>query len=425
MFHIENDKIKELLFAGYFGLEKEGLRVTLSGNMSGTKHPFNHPKIGRDFCENQTEIITAVYPSAEEAVGELYDLTAEIENVLADLPQQELLWPFSNPPYILRESDIPVARFDGEDAYKTDYRNHLSERYGRYKMTLCGVHMNYSFADALLQADYALSGETDFVKYKNDLYLHLARGMMEYGWILTAVSAASPLFDGSYMGKGEPGESVFDETASPRCSEYGYWNQFSPVFRFEDIKSYADSIRRYVDEGKILAARELYYPIRLKPKGDYDIERLSREGVDHIELRMFDVNPLKDCGVEIMDIRFAALLLIYIACIKAEPITEADQERAIRNFKSAALYDLQSAKIVSHKGEESSASDAGKRVIRMMRDFYKDLSEEADSILDFQERKFTDPQYRYARIIREKYAHGYVEEGLERAKQLQEKLIRK
>lgn len=67
------------------------------------------------------------------------------------------------------------------------------------------------------------------------------------------------------------------------------------------FSAFADRIRRYVDMGLIAALTELYYLIRLKPSGNNDLMRLRREGVDHIELRMFDLNPLRPEGIDVQD----------------------------------------------------------------------------------------------------------------------------
>ena len=50
-----------------------------------------------------------------------------------------------------------------------------------------------------------------------------------YGWVLTAVTAASPLLDSSYMEKDKTGGDTFNGLASTRCSELGYWNYFAPI----------------------------------------------------------------------------------------------------------------------------------------------------------------------------------------------------
>lgn len=425
MFHVENESVKSKLFLGNFGLEKESLRITPDGHMAHTPHPFpGHKHIVRDFCENQTEINTPVLHTPEEAVESLYAHTREIQQGLAKLPNPELLWPFSNPPYLINEADIPVARFTGGNASKTDYREYLSDRYGRYKMTFCGIHVNFSFAEELLRADFALSGQTDFTEYKNQVYLTLAQRAAAYGWILTAVTAASSLLDTSYVEKGHFGGNTFNGMASTRCSELGYWNYFTPIFDYSNIRAYADSIRHYVDIGLIAAPTELYYPIRLKPTGNNDLTRLHDEGVDHIELRMFDLNPLCPEGIDVRDLKFAHLLLIYLAGTPVKHFSVKDQVQAAQNFKNAAHYDLKTVKIVTPDNEVFSVTKAALNVIGFLREFYADASEDVKAVLDFEEQKFIDPENRYAWQIRRLFADGFVKNGLTMAKNMQEEAVR-
>ena len=424
MLHVENETVRALLFEGNFGLEKESLRVTPQGHMAHTPNPFpGNERIVRDFCENQTEINTEVTHSAQEAVDSLLRYTKEIQRTLADLPQQELLWPFSNPPFIHNEADIPVARFEGGLSGKTDYREYLSDRYGRYKMTLSGIHVNYSFAEELLRADFTLSGESDFQEYKNQLYVVLAERAAAYGWIMTAVTAASPLLDSSFVEKGRYGIDEFNGMASTRCSELGYWNYFTPVFDYTDIRAYADSIQRYVDEGWLAAPTELYYPIRLKPRGRNSLARLRSEGVDHIELRMVDLNPLESAGINVKDLQFAQLLLVWLAATPRQAFAHRDQVQAVQNFKNAAHYDLKTVKIVAPSGEVYSVADAGRKVIGFMREFYHGFPQEVFDILDFEEEKFIDPDKRYAWQIRKQFADGFVRNGLELAQALQKEAL--
>ena len=210
MLHIENNDVRKLLYQGCFGLEKESLRITPEGFLSHTPHPFpDDPHIVRDFCENQTEINTSVHHSAEGVVRELSERTEQIQKTLAELPEAELLWPFSNPPYIRSEEDIPIAQFKGAESGNTAYRNYLSDRYGRYVMTLSGIHFNYSFSEELLRAEFACRYDTDFANFRDQFYLELAEKAARFGWIVTAVTAASPVADRSFLEKGLFGGSFF------------------------------------------------------------------------------------------------------------------------------------------------------------------------------------------------------------------------
>lgn len=353
----------------------------------------------------------------------LWDYTRQIHQTLAALPQRELLWPFSNPPYLHNEADIPVAQFTGGQAGKTGYREYLSDRYGRYKMTLSGIHVNYSFSDALLQADFAASGASGFSEYKNQLYVALAEGTAAYGWIMTALTAASPLLDSSFVEKERYGVATFNGMASTRCSELGYWNYFAPIFDYTDIRAYADSIRNYVDDGLLAAPSELYYPIRLKPRGKNNLAALRNEGVNHIELRMVDLNPLEPAGIQVKDLQFAQLLLVWLAGTPRRRLTLKDQVQAVQNFKNAAHYDLKTVKIVLPDGLVCSAANAGRRVIEAMRAFYQGFPREIQAVLDFEDAKLIDPEKRYAWQIRRQYADSFVQKGLLLAEQRQREAV--
>lgn len=421
MLHAENPEVRALLLHGNFGLEKESLRVDENGYLAHTSHPFPYnDHIVRDFCENQTEINTPVLKSVHEAVESLNGFYTEIQKKLASLPNREYLWPFSNPPYIRNEEDVPIAHFEGGKASKTKYREYLSDRYGRYKMTFSGIHVNFSFADELLEKDFEISGEEDYAEYKNQLYVTLAERAAAYGWILVAVTAASPLLDSSFVEKGTFDRDTFNGMASTRCSEMGYWNFFAPIFDYSNIRAYADSIQRYVDDGLLRFPTELYYPIRLKPRGLNNLTTLREEGVNHIELRMFDLNPLIPCGVEEKDVSFAQLLLVWLASTPRQPFPDQAQVQAVQNFKNAAHYDLKTVKIVVPNGEVYTVTEAALKVLSFMREFYRDFPEWIHRILDFEEAKFIDGDNRYAWKIRRKFADGYARKGLALAKQRQE-----
>lgn len=421
MLHVEDPRVKALLFQGNFGLEKESLRVDGDGYLAHTPHPFpEDDHIVRDFCENQVEINTPVAKSASEAVDSLADYHRQILKRLHTLSPREYLWPFSSPPHIRNEADIPIAQFAGGKASKTGYRQYLSDRYGRYKMAFSGIHVNFSFGKELMEQDFAVSGEKNFRAYQDRLYLDLAERAAAYGWILVSATAASPLLDSSFVEKGHFGGDTFMGMASVRCSEMGYWNAFAPVFDYSSIEAYADSIQQYVDEGFLKAPSELYYPIRLKPKGLNRLDTLREKGVDHIELRMFDLNPLAEAGVEKKDVLFAQLLLIWLAGTPRQPFSLRDQVQAVQNFKNAAHYDLKTVKIVVPNGEVYSVAHAALNVISFMKAFYKDFPQWVQDVLLFEEAKFIDPENRYAWKIRHAYVPGFAAKGLELAKRRQE-----
>ncbi len=421
MLHIDKPAVRNALLKGNFGIERENLRITEEGRMSHTPHPFSPlcPHIARDFCENQTEINTEVTSSPEEAVEALRKYDREIRDVLKSLPEKELLWPFSNPPFIYNEEDIPIARFYGELAEKTEYRNYLSGRYGRYKMTYSGIHLNFSFAEELLAEDFAAAGTgEDFRTYKDRQYLELAEKMVAVGWIMTVLTAASPLLDSSFVEKHVPGQDIFMGLASVRCSEMGYWNSFTPILDYSSLAGYTDSIRRYLDDRFILYPSELYYPIRLKPAGKFDPDELQKGGVSHIELRMIDLNPLTDDGIEVKDFIFAHLLMVWLASMPAHHLTNLTQVLSAQNFKNAAHFDLKTVRIIFSGGYSRPATDAAMEILEAMEDFYREFPERVREVLAFEKDKILNPEKRYAWMVKERFSGSFLEKGLERAREL-------
>lgn len=427
MLHIDHPSVRNRIFSCGVGLEKENLRVTTEGRMSHIPHPFPMEKhIVRDFCENQVEINTEVAASPEEAVRLLSEYDRHVKAVLSSLPEKELLWPFSNPPLIRNTEDIPIAQFYESESEKTQYREYLSDRYGRYKMTFCGIHYNYSFGDDLLREDFSISGFSDFREYKDHLYLKLARACAVYSWVIVAITAASPLHDGSFVRKDGAYKTVFNGMASSRCSELGYWNYFTPVMNYKTVKDYVKSIQDYVDMGLLKYPSELYYPIRLKPRGSYDLERLLKEGVDHIELRMIDLNPLTEVGIDIRDARFIQLFLIWAASIPEGPWDIAEQVYSTQNFKNASHFDLKTVRIILPKGllkqdtpEEGlqtvSLAGAGLKVLEAIEEFYSGYPEDVLEVIRYEKEKFIDIEKRYSWKILKEYGDDYVRKGLERA----------
>ncbi|SDB35181.1 hypothetical protein [Eubacterium oxidoreducens] len=421
MLQINEQQVYQLLFKGNFGLEKEGLRVTSQGRFSHTAHPFSKESgVVRDFSENQTEINTGVSDSAHGAIVELRELTKKLYQDMNKLNPKEYIWPFSNPPYIENEADIPIAQFYGDEQVKTVYRQYLAQRYGRYKMTFCGIHVNFSFAKELVMASCKAAGRDDYQEYTNELYLDLAQKLAVYGWIVTALTAASPIMDRSFVEKKVKGKTLFLGMSSVRCSELGYWNFFTPIFDYSSLEKYAYSMQKYLDEGLIAYMSELYYPVRLKPKGINTLEGLREHGIDHIELRMVDLNPYVYEGIDERDLKFIHLFLIYLASLPKIQLKQKDQVQAAQNFKNAAHYDLKTVNIVMPDGKTQPAADAGLELLLQMQEVYKTCDSQTREIIEFEKEKFITPEKRYAWRLFKQLKEGYEQEGLRIARQRQE-----
>lgn len=405
-------------------MEKESLRIDTNGFLSHTPHPFeNNPNIDRDFCENQTEIITNVCFGADQVCKELDSRNKDVLKVLQNNPQKELLWPFSNPPYVRNESDIPVASFSGRLKGKELYRNYLAEKYGKMKMLYSGIHFNFSFSEQLLREAFKQSSYSSFEEYKNAVYLELAKKLTQYSWLIVYLTAASSVMDGSFINSEDMGKDILTPYSSSRCGKAGYWNDFIPLLEYSNISSYIQSIQSYVDSGQLISPSELYYPVRLKPAGENSLENLQKNGINHIELRMLDLNPLSPYGILKEDVYFLHLLIIYLASFKEDEFDYFSQVSAVNNIKKSAEYDDEKIFIEISENQALPIKQAASQVLQDMENFYYNIGQtDALKIIDCQKEKISDSNKRYAVIVREKFGKDFVKSGLKLAKSYAEKI---
>ena len=206
---------------------------------------------------------------------------------------------------------------------------------------------------------------------RDALYLHVAAQCVKWGWAIVALTAASPA--GQY--------------ASVRCSERGYWNSFVPVLDFSSVRAYAKSIARYVQDRLLIAPSELYYPVRLKPRGPNNLLTLAENGIDHIEIRCVDLNPLTDGLVDVRDVEFIHLFMLWCAAQERETLSAEKQAESVAAFKAAARIDFDWTPVgeLLERMDEFFAASAG-------------WPAAFQRILAYQAEKVYSPERRYARM---------------------------
>lgn len=418
MLHDQEDEVRELLLDGEIGLEKESLRITGDGHLAQTADPFvNDKHIVKDFCENQVEVNTSPWPTSKEALAELVRDTEKVRKCLTHQERPEYLWPFSNPPYLTGAENVPIAQYYGEERTKTEYRKYLAKKYGTYLMTFSGIHVNFSFSEKLLKANFKYEGGEDYRHYKDGIYLNLAQQMLRYGWILNILTSASPILDGSYFQNDDAGRDIVTDYASVRCSEKGYWNPFVAVMDYSSTDAYVDSIAAYVDKGLLRAPSELYFPIRLKAGTTYTLDHL-RTGWTHIEIRTFDLNPFLAEGLDQRDVDFAHLLMVWLACRKQKPLTEGEKILGADYFKRSAHLHPEQEKVFAENGTKISMTDAAKHIMEEMMKFYDVFHFPVQDVLNFENEKLEHPEKRYAYRVLDEFSDGFVKKGIVQAEKL-------
>ncbi len=372
-----------LLVDGRWGLEKESQRVTTSGLLAMTDHPaaFGHkltnPHITVDFAESQMELITSPSTSIEGAFEELNDLQIYAEGKLGE----ELLWPLSMPPKLPVEEAIPLAKFgDSEEGREREvYRTGLSHRYGKKMQMVSGIHYNFSFGDKLLAYLYSYFGEGKELRaFTNELYTASARNFLRNRWLLIYLFGASPSIDSSYYSVMcqelkfvagccsecySPIASYEKHAVSLRVSRFGYSRagQGNSMLMFNSLREYTTGIRKLLSNKSSKFRRmgmhqngrkiqlndhilqkesEFYSSIRLKQvtdNGESQLDALDRRGIQYIEVRILDLNPFQKTGMELNQLLFLQVFMLYCLLEDSGMISDAEAHVMNKNHHLVSL----------------------------------------------------------------------------------------
>jgi len=418
---------EQFLVKALHGLEKESLRVDEQGNLAMTPHPkalgnkMTDPHITTDFSESQPEFITPPFTKIEAAVKFLNKLHLFAYSKL----DHELLWPMSMPARLPVEKDIPIAHYgNSKEAQKKEiYRRGLALRYGKYMQTICGVHYNVSFSDEFWDLLYKKFGakidknmsRQDFI---NEVSLNAVRNFIRYRWLLVYFFGASPYKDESYrcrlMAKDK------DHTISLRSSRCGYSNPAKLPITYNSFKKHladlqfcVDNIHSpYTDLGLeehgeriqlndhiLQIGNEYYFSIRLKPPKPYDdmVEALTKHGVNYFEMRIFDINPFEYSGVDVRQLYFSHLFLLFCLLTPSVSIDDHVLNIATQNQQDVALFGRNPGLYLHRDGKSVLMKQWAQEILAALEPFAEAMDKSLKkpmylSILQYFEKEVENPQ---------------------------------
>ncbi|WLV24619.1 bifunctional glutamate--cysteine ligase GshA/glutathione synthetase GshB [Aciduricibacillus chroicocephali] len=301
--------VKPYLLKARFGIEKEGQRVDLAGNLAETDHPEciakrdEHPYIQRDFAETQMELITPICETLED----LFNYLSAIHDVAhLTMGKQEMLWPLSMPPQLpKKEEDIKIAKL--KNFQSVLYRRSLSKSYGRRIQMISGIHFNFEFAEELIQTLFNLQSEfKNYRQFKTEIYLKVTRNYLHYQWFVTYFYGASPLSEKNFFDN----DCLTKPVRSIRNSKYGYSNHDDVHVSYSSIEKYITDLTQMVEKGLLIEEKEFYSSVRLR--GGRQVADLADHGVRYMELRNIDLNPFETIGISYEQAEFLHLFLLYM-----------------------------------------------------------------------------------------------------------------
>lgn len=443
---IKKSKLESLLTKGNFGLEKENLRVDKDGRLALTPHPkefgdkMKNPYITIDFSESQLEMITPSFESVEKT----YTFLENIHDIVSTTLDNEYLWPQSIPSILPEEEDIPIGEFHGEDGKSSkEYRERLAKKYGKKLQLLSGIHYNFSFSDKFLEKLYSGIPENsefqDFKSFKNHLYLKIARNHFRYGWLFIYLFGASSPIHGTYrkeciekMSQLHDDSYYFEDTMSFRNGICGYKNIDEIYVSHRTLPEYISDIKGLVKKGILQEAKEYYSSIRLKSKNKTKIlDSLEKDGVEYLEFRSIDLNPFSRIGVDINDLKFVHLFIIYLLLKEEDTKFGKDQYKsAIKNQELLATRG-RDKELLLNKDENLTitARNWAGEIIDEMTSCFEELGileENYRKVIDFQREKIEDTEKHYvAQLLKGIKEKGFINFHLEKAKASLEESQRK
>lgn len=318
---IKKHDLAHLLMTGNFGLEKENVRTDLHGRLALTKHPTvfgdkaKHPYITTDFAEAQVEMVTPVFGSTTEVLKFMEAMHDMVSLELKD----EILWPYSLPPVLPNDdSMIKEAQFSNPEI--TEYREYLAHKYGKRKQLLSGVHFNFSFSDKFLNTLYCINPDNlSYREFRDQVYLKVARYYLRYCWLVIYLTGANSVAHESYLDcckrpteKINTDTHLFTGASSFRNGVSGYRNLEHFYVSYNSLYDYIADIKSAIANRHIIAAKEYYSQLRLKgsTKGGV-LDDLHKNGINYVEIRTLDLNPLTKVGITQESLDLIHLLLVY------------------------------------------------------------------------------------------------------------------
>ena len=350
------------------GYEREGLRVDASGKLALTPHPsslgskLTHSWITTDYSESLLEYITP--PSVDPAfpLQFLRDIHRFSAAKLNNLTEPELMWAGSMPCILSKDADIPLANYGTSNSAKMKYvyREGLGLRYGRHMQTIAGAHYNWSLPQAFWEHLYAFERSKlnlqDFISVR---YFGLIRNFLRFGWLVPYLFGASPAICESFL----QGRKVDLETLVPgtffgpyatslRMSDMGYQNKAQEKLHvsFNSLLEYTSALEAairtpdpyYAELGvkhadghwqqlsaNLLQVENEFYagirPKRIGKQGERPAKALQKYGVEYVEMRLFDLNPMVDIGILPEQSTFADVLLLMCLFRDSPPISAREQ----------------------------------------------------------------------------------------------------
>lgn len=403
---LNNDQ-QFLLRGGLKGIEKESLRITRTGQISQTTHPYalgsalSHPYITTDYSEALIELITPPFADTLQSLAYMDQLHQFVYSQLDD----EMLLATSMPCGIDGDESIRIAEYGSSNIgqMKNVYRHGLWHRYGRTMQAIAGIHFNYSVPDALWPVLHQLSASPlSLEQFVSESYFGLIRNFQRIGWIILYLFGASPAICKNFFKSRPALMAQFEEfdagtlyhpyATSLRMSDIGYKSKnqanlkidyntlegyvstltsaiSTPYPEYEKIGTVVDGQYRQLNCNILQIENEFYSTIRPKQIAE-SCEKptlaLKRRGVRYVEMRSLDLDLYNPIGINEATARFIEALLLTCLCHDSPPTQDQDRETFNSNQLAVANAGRKPGLLLEKKGQKIPLIDWANEILGSM-----------------------------------------------------------
>ena len=291
---------------------------------------------------------------------------------------------------------------------------------------ISGVHFNFSFSDDFLNKLYDIEGsELSFKEFKNNVYLKIARNYLRYCWLIIYLTGCSIGSHRTFSNdcihlmdeKDDYGSFYSTRGPSFRNASCGYKNLKELYPSYDSLQEFVNDINKFIDEGDLSEAKELYTQIRLKPKNPSDLlNSLEEDGIEYIEIRTLDINPFYKCGLVMHDMKFLHLFLIYML-VKDESDYKDWQKEAKYNEEATAESAYTKSMRLIKDGEEITLKSWASDIINEMYGMCEVLGIDAAYTLSLMLNRISNQDLTYGKRLLELIKeNGYINTHVELSK---------
>ncbi len=393
-----------LLEGALHGIEKEGLRVNNSAELSHTLHPkglgsaLTNSSITTDYSEALLEFISPVF----ETPGTTIEYLKNLHRFAYLHLKEDLIWPGSMPCHIPDSASIPIAQFGSSNIgqLKHIYRVGLEHRYGKKMQIIAGIHYNFSLPDEFWRPFQKQQENKETLQsFRSSCYFKMIRNFRRHSWLLPYLFGASPALCSSFLrGKPHKLKMLHDHTlylphaTSLRMSDLGYSTkvQSSLNICFNHLNTYLDSLEQgittyYPPYGKtgvkvdgkyrqlncnLLQIENEYYsdirPKRVVLPGERPLQALRKRGVEYIEVRNIDINPFLSVGIDTQQALFVDTLLISCLLMSDEDICPDECKMVTSNLQKVATRGREPGLLLTTPEGEVTLAEAGNSLLAQL-----------------------------------------------------------